>query len=91
MRTVGSRSGHVKYPLSLRKKLNQKAAAWRVYKRFRTGASLLKHKTLAQECRRSIYSYMAKYESRLVDSVILVVSFAMQIINLALKLLLALY
>ena len=68
VRTVGSRSGHVKYPLSLRKKLNQKAAAWRVSKRFRTGASLLKHKTLAQECRRSIYLYMANYESCLVDS-----------------------
>ena len=68
MRTVGSRIGHVKYPSFIREKLKQKAEAWRVYKRFRTEASLSKHKNLAQECRRSIYSYIAKYESRLIDS-----------------------
>lgn len=68
VRTVGRRIGHVKYPSFIRKKLKQKAEAWRVYKRFRTEASLLKHKNLAQECRRSIYSYIAKYESRLIDS-----------------------
>jgi hypothetical protein len=28
----------------------------------------LKHKNLAHECRRSIYSYIAKHESRLIDS-----------------------
>ena len=67
-------------------------AAWRVYKCFRTEASLLKHKNLAQECRGSIYSYIARYESRLIDSGnILAVSIVMQIINLVLKLLLALY
>jgi len=68
VRTVGSCTGHVKYPLFIRKKIKQKAAAWRVYKRFRTEASLFKHKNLAQECRRSIYSYIAKYESRLIES-----------------------
>ena len=30
--------------------------------------SLLKHKNLAQECRGSIYSCIARYESRLIDS-----------------------
>ena len=28
----------------------------------------MKHKNFAQECRRSIYSYIANYESRLIDS-----------------------
>jgi hypothetical protein len=68
VRTFRSRIGHVKYPLFIRKKLKQKAAAWRIYKHFRTEASLLKHKSLAQECRRSIYSYIANYESRLIES-----------------------
>jgi len=68
VRTVGSRSGHIKYPSFIRNKLKQKAAAWRVYKRFRIEASLLKHKNLARECRRSIYSYIVRYESRLIDS-----------------------
>jgi len=66
--TVGSRIGLVKYPWYIRKKLKQKAAAWRVYKCFRTEEPLLKHKNLAQGCRRSIYSYIAKYESRPIDS-----------------------
>ena len=58
VRTVGSHSGNVKYPSIIRKKLKQKAGVWRVYIRFRTEASLLKHKNLAQNCRRSIYSHI---------------------------------
>jgi hypothetical protein len=63
-----SRSKFHSYPSRIRRKLNQKAAAWRVYKSFRTPESLERYKHIASTCRSLIYQHILHRENNIVNS-----------------------
>jgi hypothetical protein len=56
-----------KYPLYIRKLLNKKCVAWRIYKRFRTGGTKARYIQCDKQCKFAIDRFIAKQESRLID------------------------
>jgi hypothetical protein len=56
------------YPSRIRRKLAQKAAAWRVYKSFRTSESLERYKLIASTCRSLIHQHILHRENNIVSS-----------------------
>jgi hypothetical protein len=64
---VSSRT-HNPYPYRIRKLLNKKAHAWRIYKHTRTNPSLHNFKLIASECRSAIYNFHVERENKIIDS-----------------------
>ena len=63
-----SNSKSIVYPNHIRRHLKRKAAAWRVYKHFRTQSSLESYKLLASECRSLIYKFNIARERKIINS-----------------------
>ena len=63
-----STSKYTVYPCHIRRHLKRKAAAWRVYKHFRTQSSLDSYKLLASECRSLIYKFNIARERKIINS-----------------------
>jgi hypothetical protein len=61
------RNNHVRYPPKVRKAMQRKNAAWKLYKKFRTPATLFKFKQRAAECRRLIRESIRTRENSVID------------------------
>jgi len=57
-----------KYPAGIRKSLQRKNAAWRLYKKFRTPATLNKYKSCAARCRHQIREFTRQRENDVINS-----------------------
>jgi len=67
-RVVNSRRNkHLRYPPKVRKAMQRKNAAWKLYKKFRTPATLFKFKQRAAECRRLIRESIRTRENSVID------------------------
>ena len=60
--------GKRKYPAKIRKLLNKKLAAWKVYRRTRKPQHLTAYKARAADCQSAINSYISERENKLIDS-----------------------
>jgi exonuclease III len=56
------------YPFNVRRMLRKKAAAWRVYRNFRTAELLSAYKLLASQCRDAIRNFHAAHEEKIISS-----------------------
>ena len=65
---LSSSAARRKYPSHIRKLLNRKLVAWRVYRRTRKSDHLAAYKARAAACRSAINKCIAERESKLVDS-----------------------
>ena len=57
-----------KYPASIRKSLQRKNTAWRLYKKFRTPATLNKYKSCAARCRHQVREFTRQRENDVINS-----------------------
>jgi hypothetical protein len=68
LRVLRKNNSCFKYPPFIGRKLRKKAAAWRLYRQFRTPQLRSAYNKLAADCRLAIRSYVAKQEERLIDN-----------------------
>jgi len=60
-------TNRTRYPVKIRKFIQRKNAAWNLYKKFRTPATLFKYKQLAAECRRLVRQFTFNRESAIIN------------------------
>jgi hypothetical protein len=65
---ISKRSRLVKYPPTIRRKLQKKAAAWRNYRMHKTPEALSSYKIISSQCKSATYSFVRSRESHFVDS-----------------------
>jgi len=62
------KNNYISYPSYIRRRLNRKSKAWKLYKHFGTKESLLTYKKLTSECRSLIHKYTLHRERKVVNS-----------------------
>jgi len=65
--TNNKHNNYTKYPAKIRKCIQRKNAAWKLYKKFRTPATLFKFKRLAAECRQLIRQFVNNREYSVIN------------------------
>jgi len=62
------RKNRYQYPLRIRKLLQKKRAAWRLYKFKSTDALREKYRVISETCKKAVYDYVKSKEEHLIDN-----------------------
>jgi len=65
---TSSRNSRYQYPLRIRRLLQKKRTAWRLYKFKPTDALREKYRVISETCKQAIYSYVKSKEEHLIDN-----------------------